>query len=71
MVEAAGTGNPINNVPRAPPMADDSEGAAGRLQWTASLVTNVDKRLRASVSVDELKKLCINNAMTEFKKVLQ
>ena len=68
MVEAQGTGN---NPPRAAPMVDEGDSLSSeRLQWTAQLVSNVDKKLRASVSVDELKKLCLNNAAPEFKKVL-
>ena len=71
MVEPAATGNPV--VPQRP-AAQIDEGdsqAAARLEWTAQLVSNVDKKLRASVSVDELKKLCLQNALPEFKKVLQ
>ena len=60
MVEPAATGNPV--VPQRPAAAQIDEGdslAAERLAWTAQLVSSVDKKLRASVSVDELKKLCL------------
>lgn len=68
MVEAQGTGN----NPQRPSNVDEGDSVASeRLAWTAQLVSNVDKKLRASVSVDELKKLCLNNALPEFKKVLQ
>ena len=68
MVEAQGTGN----NPLRPNNVDEGDSVASeRLAWTAQLVSNVDKKLRASVSVDELKKLCLNNALPEFKKVLQ
>ena len=40
-------------------------------QWTAQLVANVEKRLKAAVSADELKKLTVDYARPEFKKVLQ
>ena len=48
-----------------------SAGAASQLEWTAQLVSSVEKRLRAAVSADELRKLTIENAKPEFKKVLQ
>ena len=41
------------------------------LQWTAQLVSNVDKQLRTAVTAESLKKLTIDNARPEFKKVLQ
>ena len=41
------------------------------LQKTALLVNNIDKRLSAAVSADELRKLTMDNARPEFKKVLQ
>ena len=57
MVEAQGTGS---SQPRAAPMVDEGDSLSSeRLQWTAQLVSNVDKKLRASISVDELKKLCL------------
>ena len=68
MVEASGS--PSQNPPPPKP-SDEGDAAANWLQWTAQLVSNVDKRLRATVSVEELKKLCISNALPEFKKVLQ
>lgn len=49
---------------------DESDSSTSALQWTAQLVTQVDKKLRAAVSADELKKLSIDNAKPEFKKVL-
>lgn len=38
---------------------------------TANLVNSIDKRLRAAVSADELKKLTIESAKPEFRKVIQ
>ncbi len=35
------------------------------------MVENIDKKLRAAVSADELKKLTIENARPECKRVLQ
>ena len=54
-----------------PPNVQDQNAQANALRWTAEIVQNVDKRLRAAVSADELKKLTIENARPEFKKVLQ
>ena len=42
-----------------------------QLKWTANLVSQVDKRLRAAVTADELKKLSIDSAKPEFRKVIQ
>ena len=42
-----------------------------KFQWTHNLVQSVDKRLRDAVNADELKKLTLENAKPEFKKVLQ
>ena len=67
MVEASGA----DSEPHMAAMADEGENnAAVQLQWTSQLVSMVDKRLRASVTADELKKLSIENARPEFKKVL-
>ena len=49
---------------------EQNNGSKRGLQWTANLVSNVDKKLRAAVSADELKKLTVDNARPEFKKVL-
>jgi len=48
----------------------DVEVASWALRWTAELVANVNKILRASVSADELKKLSVESAKPEFKKVI-
>lgn len=42
-----------------------------QLTWTANLVTSIEKKLRAAVSADELKKLTIDSAKSEFRKVIQ
>lgn len=42
-----------------------------RIQWTYNLVTKIDKRLSDAVNADELKKLTLEHAKPEFKKVLQ
>ena len=47
------------------------ENQSEALAWTVQLVSSVDKRLRAVTSADELKKLTVENAKPEFKKVLQ
>ena len=67
MVEASGA----DSEPHMAAMVDEGEdNAAVQLQWTSQLVSMVDKRLRASVTADELKKLSVENARPEFKKVL-
>ena len=48
-------------MPRPAEMSDDAEMQSEAVTWTASLVSNVEKRLRVAVSADELKKLTIEN----------
>ena len=68
MVEANGG---MKEPARMVDMVDDQEeDAATQLQWTVKLVQTIDKRLHASVTADELKKLSVENAKPEFKKVL-
>lgn len=58
-------------MPSLPNDCESDNGNTSALQWTAQLVQNLDRRLRQVVSADELKKLSIDNAKQEFKKVLQ
>ena len=68
MVEASSQNN--DQEPRASSNMGDSDNSLSALQWTAQLVSLVDKKLRAAVSADELKKLCLENSRPEFKKIL-
>ena len=51
--------------------SDEAQSQQLAYEWTMRLVTNVENRMREVISADELKKLTIENAMPEFKKVLQ
>ena len=41
-----------------------------KLEWTANLVSSIDKKLNAAVSTDELKKLSVESAKSDFRKVI-
>lgn len=69
MVEANGAA--LQDPVRVVDMTEEQEeNAATQLQWTVKLVQTIDKRLHANVTADELKKLSVENAKPEFKKVL-
>ena len=56
-------------------MAESAEvvesSAHERLQWTDALVKNIDNKLTAAVQSNELKKLTLDSAKPEFRKVIQ
>ena len=70
MVTANMSGDDEMPEPQNEEQSNSGDLAEQQLQETAKMVNNIEKRLREAVTADELKKLTLDSAKPEFRKVI-
>ena len=70
MVTANMSGDDEMPEPQYEEQSNSGDLAEQQLQETAKMVNNIEKRLREAVTADELKKLTLDSAKPEFRKVI-